>query len=215
MVNLVWQEFECLTLNRPDFLWDMSRAGDAVEEYLEAVRENHYIEMVREICHNFRKEVLPKLHLLPKQLIHGDLNQGNILILTSKNGKTTHDIGFIDFGFINYSCRIFDVAVALMHILNEGVSLELNFGRILMAKYFFNGYHSVNPLSKEEISLLPLLVVSRFCQSLVYRTYLSKPVNPHDKLDLTIRNGWKNLEVLWKIPREEILNTWSQVIDEN
>ena len=215
MVNFVWQEFECSTLSRPDFLWDMSRAGDAVEEYLEAVSENHYIEMVRKICHNFRKEVLPKLHLLPKQLIHGDLNQGNILILPDENGKTAPGIGFIDFGFLNYSCRIFDVAVALMHILNVEVGFELSGGRIRMAKYFLNGYNSVNPLSSEEISLLPVLVVSRFCQSLVYRTYLNTPVNPDDKMDLTIRNGWKNLEVLWKIPREEILNTWSQVNDEN
>ena len=214
LLIFVSQEFRCSNLDRgPEFLWDMSRAGEEVEQFLEAVSENHRIEMVKEICQTFRKEISAKLHLLPKQFIHGDLNHGNILVFPSENGNLAHGVGFIDFGFLNYSCRVFDVAVAVMHILNVAVDRELSCGRVRMARYFLAGYHSVNPLSMEEIKLLPTLVATRFCQSLVYCTYL---VRPDDEKELTrIRNCWRNLEVFWKLPKEEILNIWCKINNAN
>ncbi|KAJ7384578.1 hypothetical protein OS493_021209 [Desmophyllum pertusum] len=160
------KDFECPRLDRPGFLWDLSGVGDSVEQLLEAVNDKRHKKMVREVCESFRKEVEPKLHLLPKQIIHGDASYGNIVVTPEK------EIGFIDFGDLNYSCRIFELATSLMFILN--VEDDLSCGRTRMAGYFFAGYHSVNPLSDEEMDLLHVLVASRFCQSLVFGAYTSK-----------------------------------------
>ena len=96
----------------------MSCVGDTVEQFLEAVSEIHYVEIAQHVCESFRKEVSPTLHLLPKQFIHGDLKPHNILLIPVENNNVVHEIGFIDFGFLNYSCRIFDVSISLMQILN-------------------------------------------------------------------------------------------------
>ena len=55
--------------------------------------------MVREVCEAFRKNVKPKLHLLPKQIIAGDPNSTN-LVFASRNKHfsqySVQDIAFID-----------------------------------------------------------------------------------------------------------------------
>jgi len=207
------KEFGCSRLDRPGFLWDMSCVGDTVEQFLEAVSEIHYAEIARDVCESFRKEVSPKLHLLPKQFIHGDLKPHNILLIPVENNNVVQEIGFIDFGFLNYGCRIFDVAISLMQILNVAVDLDFSGGRTRMAGHFLAGYHSVNPLTNEEIELLPVLIASRYCQSLVYGAYTKKALNPGEEciMDLTARSNWKNFEAFWKLPREETLQMWKQM----
>ncbi|KAJ7388106.1 hypothetical protein OS493_039790 [Desmophyllum pertusum] len=99
-----------------------------------------------------------------------------------------------------------------MYILN--VKDYLSCGRTRTAGYFFAGYHSVNPLSDEEMDLLHVLVASRFCQSLVFGAYRSKYLDPGNEYILeTARNGWKNLEAFWKLPKEELLKMWLEISD--
>lgn len=200
-------------LKRPEFSWDLSNVDEKIEPCLEAVTDPHHVEMVREVCEAFRKTVKPKLHLLPKQIIHGDPNYTN-LVFSPRNKHcsqySVQDIGVIDFGDLNYSCTVFEIAISLMYILNlEGV---LKCGRTQMAGHFFAGYSSVHPLSSEELEVLPVLVASRFCQSLVFGAYVSKLVDPGNEYILeTAKNGWENLEEFWKTPKEEVLQLWMEM----
>ena len=184
----------------------MACVGDKVEQFLEVIDDHHHAEMVREVCESFRKTVAPKLHLLPKQVIHGDANYTNML-LTPHSDNLGQDFSFIDFGDINYSCRVFEVATSLMYILNH--PHELSCGRCGMAGIFFAGYHSVISLSDEEIELLPVLIASRFCQTLVYGAFTSKYLEPDNEYVMeTSRKGWKNFQEFWKTPKEEMLKMW-------
>ena len=56
-------------MKRPDFSWDLSRVDEKIEPCLEAVTDPHRVEMVREVCEAFIKNVKPKLHRLPKHII--------------------------------------------------------------------------------------------------------------------------------------------------
>ncbi|PFX11841.1 Hydroxylysine kinase [Stylophora pistillata] len=203
-------DFVCAKLQRPGFCWDLSRADEIVEQCLEAVTDPYHVQMVREVCEAFRKNVKPKLHLLPKQIIHGDANYSNLIFTPGSNGFTPYsvqDIGFIDFGDLNYSCKVFDIAISLMYILN--VEEVFNCERTQMAGNFLAGYHSMHPLSSEELEVLPVLVASRFCQSLVFGAYISKHVDHGNEYILeTAKNGWKNFEQFWKTPREGVLQLW-------
>ena len=188
----------------------MSKTDEIVEQCLEAVTDPYHVQMVREVCEAFRKNVKPKLHLLPKQIIHGDANYSNLIFPPSSNGSTPYsvqDIGFIDFGDLNYSCKVFDIAISLMYILN--VEDVFNCERTQMAGNFLAGYHSMHPLSSEELEVLPVLVASRFCQSLVFGAYISKHVDHGNEYILeTAKNGWKNFEEFWKTPTEGVLQLW-------
>ena len=178
----------------------MTTVGQLLEA---AVNDQNRTKLVREVCESFKKEVAPKLHLLPKQTIHADANHGNIIV--TPDGS----FGFIDFGDMNYSCRIFELAIALMYILND----DLSGGNTRMAGHFFAGYYSVNPLTDEEVELLHVLVAARFCLTLLIGAYTSKYLDPgnHEYLLQTARNGWKNLEAFWKLPKEEVLKTWLEI----
>ncbi|KAJ7363159.1 hypothetical protein OS493_011437 [Desmophyllum pertusum] len=124
-------DFGCSRLDRPGFLWNISRFVDNVERCLQAVDDKHHVKMVREVCESFRQEVAPKLHLLPKHIIHGDASYSNIVVTPEK------EIGLIDFGEMSYTCHIFELAISLMYILN--VKDYLSCGRTRTAGYFFRG----------------------------------------------------------------------------
>ncbi|CAH3045771.1 unnamed protein product, partial [Pocillopora meandrina] len=73
------KDFVYAKLERPNFSWDLSRVDEKIQPCPEAVTDPHHVEMVREVCEAFRKNVKPKLHLLPKQIIHGDPNYTNLV----------------------------------------------------------------------------------------------------------------------------------------
>ena len=186
-------------------MWGLSDVVTTVGHFLEAaVTDQNRTKIVREVCESFKKEAAPKLHLLPKQTIHADASHTNIIVTPDSS------FGFIDFGHINYSCRIFELAISLMYLMNNADDLVGGISR--MAGHFFAGYYSVNPLTDEELELLHVLVAARFCQSLVFGAYCSKYVDPNNEYLLeTARNGWKNLEAFWKLPKEKLLKTWREI----
>lgn len=190
-------------------MWDLFYFGDKIEHCIEAIDDDCHVQMIREVCEAFRKEVAPQLHLLPKQIIHGDANYTNVLV-TADSGTCAQDFGFIDFGDVNFTCRVFEVAIALMYILN--ISGDLSCERSRMAGYFFAGYHLANPLSDDEIKLLPVLIAARFCQSLGYGAFFSKHLYPDDEYIMeTSKNGWENFKAFWKLPKDELLAMWLQI----
>lgn len=173
--------------------------------------------MIQEVCESFRKNVTPKMHLLPKQVIHGDANYTNMLLVqrSGNNDNLAADFGFIDFSDINYSCRVFDLAISLTYCLNHPNALNCEESR-MAAGHFFAGYYSVNPLSNEEIEFLPVLIASRFCQTLVYGAFTNTYLDPGNSyLMETSTHGWKNFEAFWKTPKDEVLKMWLQLTNQN
>ena len=69
------------------------------------------------------------------------------------------------------------------------VERVLTCGRSQMAGLFFAGYHSVHPLSSEELEVLPVLVAPRFCQSLLCGAFISKHVDPGNEYILETTRG--------------------------
>ena len=190
-------------------MWDLSDVVTTVGQFLEAaVSDQNRTKIVAEVCESFRKEVAPKLHLLPKQTIHADASGSNIVVTPDSR------FSFIDFGDLHHSCRIFELAISLMYILN--IADDLSCGNTRMAGHFFAGYYLVNPLTKEELELLHCLVAARFCQSLVFGAYSNKYLDPDNEYLLeTARKGWKNFEAFWKLPKEEVLKTWLEISEKN
>jgi Ser/Thr protein kinase RdoA (MazF antagonist) len=92
------------------------------------------------------------------QLCHYDLNDDNIIITDSDY------IGIIDFGDVDMGPKITDISICLCYIVfncegNEDI-IESSIREVL------TGYMSVQPLSKDELSSIPTLVVARALMSL-------------------------------------------------
>lgn len=98
----------------------------------------------------FEEQVLPRLSLLPAQVIHNDFNSENILIDPADMNRVS---GIIDFGDMVHAPRAFDVAVAATYILdNESEPVDAVFD-------MFDGYAGVASLTRPEIeSLYPCML---------------------------------------------------------
>jgi ethanolamine-phosphate phospho-lyase len=102
----------------------------------------------------FENDVAPKFNALRKSVIHGDLNEANIII------NNNHINGFIDFGDISYAPAVSELAVLLTYIMM--MFPEDCFDK---AKIIIKNFHQKFPLTKEELEILPLLIVTRLCVS--------------------------------------------------
>lgn len=93
---------------------------------------------------------------LPKQIIHRDLNPGNII-------AAKDEWGFIDFDLSERSVRIFDPCYAATAILSEsfdeadGEKLNKWIG---IYKNIIYGFDSVTKLSDDEVKAIPYVVLS-------------------------------------------------------
>jgi ethanolamine-phosphate phospho-lyase len=102
----------------------------------------------------FENDVVSKFDILRKSVLHGDLNEANIIVQDKKIN------GFIDFGDISYAPAVGELAVLLTYMMM--MFPEDCFDK---AKIIIQNFHRQFPLTKEELEILPLLIVTRLCVS--------------------------------------------------
>lgn len=146
--------------------------------------------------------IVPQIFCGVAGINHGDLNDHNILV--EWDGPSRYKIsGIVDFGDMSSGYFIFELAISMMYMMIESRN-PLEVGGPLIA-----GFESVFPLNSDERDALYTLVLSRFCQSLVYAhsAVLQQPEN-EEYLMITARNGLRLLKVLWEKGKEEIEQVW-------
>ena len=100
------------------------------------------------------ESALPGLAGLPAQVVHNDLNGGNVLI---DEGLV---MGIVDFGDAVFAPRVCDVGIALSYTL--GYTAESQAWAAPAA--FLAGYREVVDLTADELAVLPLLARARAAQ---------------------------------------------------
>ena len=154
--------------------------------------------MVEQVIEDF-KQILPSLDSRNFTVIHGDLNEGNILVSGGEDPVVT---GIIDFQDVHGAAAIFDLAIFATYVLLE-TDPDLT-----TPKHLIRGYESICPLKDEEKDLIPILVASRLTQSLVIGAY-SYSQTPEEYLLKTAKNGWEILTLLRKkLTHESIKELW-------
>ncbi|XP_066565189.1 hydroxylysine kinase isoform X2 [Amia ocellicauda] len=222
-IDKVLQEMEhhhLQRLNRENFIWSLSNVH-LLERYLTAMDGDPSQQVVRNIIELYKSQVQPRLGYFRKCINHGDFNDHNILIEPEKPAEGINSNGFgewqqqeqqqkryricgvLDFGDMYYGYYVFEVATTLMYMMIESKQ-PLEVGGPVLA-----GYESVIPLTAEERDVLYLLVLCRFCQSLVMarHTVLLHPEN-EEYLMITARTGKGHLLRLWKMGKEAVEQLW-------
>lgn len=124
---------------------------------------------------------------LPRQVVHNDLNPDNVVV----SAVTPNFVeGILDFGDIVHTIRIADLAVALSYLLPPTVATP-NSGRNASKRLAdasdpavvlrnivpaLQGYHRVNPLTPEEVAILPDLIEARLIQRILLARWFAKAV---------------------------------------
>lgn len=148
-------------------------------------------------------------------VIHGDYNEQNIVV---KPTEATKDLpeserdycvaGVIDFGDMNESYYIFEVAIAIMYMMVESKVVD----PMLAGGHLLAGYLLQRSLNVTEWEVLKTCVAARYCQSLVMGAYTYSLDPGNEYLLVTAANGWPQLERLWNTPTEQLYASWREVI---
>jgi hydroxylysine kinase len=147
--------------SNPPSLWDMKRAA-GLHDLLIYIEEPELRTLATQTLDQFISNVKPTLDTLRAQVIHNDMNPGNVLM----NKTQPDDIsGIIDFGDIVKSPLIIDLAIASSYQLSDGND------PLAGALPMIAGYHAIRPLQQVEMELLTDLIRTRLITSLLINSY--------------------------------------------
>ena len=134
--------------------WDLAKAG-ALRANVTNVEDSTRRRWVEEAFLRWAALAAPALADLPHGVIHGDLNDDNLLV---RGGRLA---GVLDFGDALYNPLVCDPAIALTYLLlDEPDPFEA--GAQIVA-----GYNALRPLATEELEVLFPLMCGRLAVSLV------------------------------------------------
>ena len=147
--------------SNPPLLWDMKRAS-GLRDLLVYIEDPELRPLISQVLDRFDSSVKPVLDNLRTQVIHNDMNPGNVLMDKARPGRIS---GLIDFGDMVKSPLIIDLVVAAAYQLSDG---EDPLGGALP---MIAGYHAIRPLQQIEMELLTDLIKTRLISSLLIASY--------------------------------------------
>jgi 4-aminobutyrate aminotransferase-like enzyme/Ser/Thr protein kinase RdoA (MazF antagonist) len=169
----------------PDFKWDL-RAALWIEDQARVIADPGRAVLIRNIIQDF-KTIRPALEALPRQQIHNDVNDYNILVTASLTDKP-HVSGLIDFGDMCHAPRICNLAIAAAYVLMDHATPEAALVALVQ------GYHGENPLTAAETDLVWPLLRMRLAVSVVNSTLMAAK-NPDDPyITISQAPAWRLLE---------------------
>lgn len=190
-------------LQREDFIWNLASVP-LLKQYIHVMDGDPVQTVVKAVLEQYQIQVVPKLPLFRKCINHGDFNDHNLLV--KPNGPTKYKIsGILDFGDMSCGYFIFELAITIMYMMIENPN-PVDVGGPVVA-----GWESVFPLNEAERDSLYLLVLCRFCQSLVLaRHAVTQQPENEEYLMITSKTGVRHLCHLWELGKEEVERKWFQ-----
>lgn len=144
-----------------DFAWDLAAARRVVDQHLDLVEDADLRFTVRRLCDAFDRHTAPHLTSLRRAVVHGDLNDYNVLVGTAGSGDTSGlaVTGIVDFGDMLESYAVADLAIAAAYALLDAPDPVGAVAALAAA------YHAERPLGDDELASLFGLAALRLCQS--------------------------------------------------
>jgi len=171
--DVALQHFEHPAASRVDMPWDLKNTGHA-KGLLEHIEEADVRRIVDYYLLQFDMEVQHLLPVLRKSIVHHDAHRYSVLLKEDTDCVS----GMIDFGDTLYTTTVFNVAVASCDAVLDRPD------RIEAAAAVVGGYHSIFPLTEQEISLLYYLIATRLSiyAAIAAHYRVSEPDNQHAQI---------------------------------
>lgn len=141
---------------RQKLLWDMQRAAELREQVIHTP-EPALRERLARCFDDFEKRAMPAFPGLRHQVIHNDLNPGNVLVTGTEAAGIS---GVIDFGDMLRAPLVVDVAIAASYLRSEADDA------LAPAAALAAGFASVTRLDDDEIVLLHDLMRTRLATTI-------------------------------------------------
>jgi 4-aminobutyrate aminotransferase-like enzyme/Ser/Thr protein kinase RdoA (MazF antagonist) len=144
-----------------DFYWDVASARAIVAAHSSAIDDHQLGETIDRLTAAFDEKVAPILDRLPRAVVHGDINDHNILV--EPRGPSPlrgwRVSGIVDFGDMVYSYRVADLAIAIAYSMLDADD-PLN-----VAAAIVRGFAERVRLDDVELAVVYPLAAMRLCAS--------------------------------------------------
>jgi len=177
------------------FHWDLAHAAGVVQTHVTEIAEPARQALVQTLLARFVTQTAPHLDALPRQVIHGDANDYNVLVASDGDLFTRYRriAGILDLGDMVHSLRVADLAIAAAYaLLDKPEPLQA-------VAQVTSGYHAVNPLTAAEIAALWDLVCMRLCVSVCHAAHQRALRPDNEYLSISEQPAWAALEKLAQI----------------
>ncbi|MDH3613999.1 MAG: phosphotransferase [Gammaproteobacteria bacterium] len=154
-VDLALRDFEHPGDGQP-LLWDMRRAAE-LRGLLPYIEDGDLRATIRACLNDFEKNAAPKFASLRSQVIHNDVNPGNVLVTEDESMSIA---GVIDFGDMIRAPLIIDVAIAASYMRSDDEDASALIASLVA------GYDDVIRLEDAELELLHDLVRMRLATTI-------------------------------------------------
>jgi Ser/Thr protein kinase RdoA (MazF antagonist) len=138
-------------------IWDMQRAVD-LRSLVEFVPDANIRAAVSDCLDDFEQNAEPCFPSLRSQVVHNDMNPGNVLVSDDESPSVT---GVIDFGDMLRAPLVIDVAIAASYMRSTADDA------MEFLAPFVAGFDAVTPLEPLEFELLYDLVRTRLVTTIV------------------------------------------------
>ena len=197
-LDLKLQSFNNYAIKARRWKWDLQYLH-MNDKHIQDIPDMRKRCLVEYYFQQYDENVLPFFNDLRKSIIHGDVNEWNVLV------KNDYISGIIDFGDICYTPLINELAIAIAYaVLYVDESVK-------WSGFVVESYNKVLPLKEEEIALLYYLIPSRLCISVCNSAYERK-INPKNTYAaISEKLAWKLLQNWLKINPIELENVYRKL----
>ncbi|KPK03325.1 MAG: hypothetical protein AMS20_10835, partial [Gemmatimonas sp. SG8_28] len=172
---------------RRDFVWDLARAPDVIEQTRHAVPGTRQ-RLLDRVLVLWRGIVEPAAPQLRPQVVYNDANDHNVLVESTRTDQRIS--GFVDFGDLLESPLVADPAIAVAYAVLGSRS------PLTAAADVVRGYHAVVPLTDEELDVLLPLALARLAVSVCLSAERRADAPDNDYLTVSEAPAWEALDRL-------------------
>ncbi|TRY69967.1 hypothetical protein TCAL_02331 [Tigriopus californicus] len=192
-----------------NLIWFLSNVPK-LSDFLFAVEDPERLTLMTEIIQAFNLEVVPHIDELEKGIIHGDVNEQNILVKPKAQNSLEYEmVSVIDFGDTQKNPLVFELAITIMYMMLKSSEVHAN----LAGGHVIAGYMKHRKIPNLEMNVLRTCIASRFAQSLILGAYSYQQDPGNEYLLCSARTGWKAVEEFWRYPKDQLHNDWQEIID--
>lgn len=142
--------FRNSVIEKRSTLWSLYNVPK-LRSFMSAIVVPKNAQMIEDIINKFEQLLNDKIKNIKKQIIHGDLNEQNI-VADFKNDEVKI-VGLLDFGDVHYGPALFDLAIFCCYMTIINCS-EID--ALAIPGYALAGYSSVISISEEEMAMIPV-----------------------------------------------------------
>ena len=133
--------------------WDLRYGNDVVAELISHVGDPSHRDRLQDVASETWSRIGPLADDLPRQAIHLDLTDANVVVTRADDGSARPD-GVIDFGDLTHSWAVSELAITASCVLGHPGTEPTS---VLPA---IRAFHDIRPLTVTEVEALwPLLVL--------------------------------------------------------